>query len=369
MGTIFIKSLYRNIRRNRTVNLMLFLGLFIAVFCISIMLGFAFGQYETVAGYTSYATLSIIPNEDMLSDINDFPALLEELYGKNLANVLYISRNNKESLLIGWQGTSADRWFPYTAGRFFTEQEQNMGEKVAFVSQNQNLSSIDIDGEVYEVIGSGWIEKYNIKIAISDNVKIDIFSSEAEGNDETYIQIIPYKCFTQNSIPILILIHFDFASTKDLLTYSQILQEKYPNTEIYLPNEDSDEILIYQQIQGIIRALILGLIAGITIIQLAHQWGEFYKKELYVYYLCGMERLKCWFILLGHWAIYFIVASITAIAVHKLCFPFLNIIEADYSPQIIPLVIVLILLFGITSIFSFRGVMSHLYSQGQGEAI
>lgn len=372
MYTVFWNSLFRQGKTKSPVSIMLLIGLSVAILCISIMLGYTFGQYETTAGYTSYATLSVVPGVDIGTDIVHFSTWINEQYGDRVANVLYISKTHVNEILIGWQGNTANRWFPYTSGRFFTEQEQLTGENVAFISDNYYtksamIDSVEINRKSYRVVGSGWIEKFNIQTAIAKDCTVNIFWSDTD--EAPYVKIIPYKQFAANNTPDLILVHFDFASTKDLRKYAHEILAIYSDAEIYFPNNNSDDALTAQQISGVVRALMICIIASITLIQLAQLWGDAYKRELYVYHICGLSRWKCMFILLGHWSIFFSTASLAAIVVHMLCFPLLTIVEADYTPQIGPLMIVLVSLYCITAIFSFRGIRNSLYSGSRGDVL
>lgn len=372
MYTVFWNSLFRQGKTKRPVSIMLLIGLSVTILCISLMLGYTFGQYETTAGYTSYATLTVVPGSDIGANVVNFSTWMNEHCENAIANVLYISKTDENEILIGWHGNTANRWFPYTSGRFFTEQEQLTGENVAFISDNYYagaalIDEVDINGEIYKVIGSGWIEKFNIQTAIAKDCPVNIFST---GPDETpYVKIIPYKQFAEHDEPDLILLHFDFASTKDLKKYAREIESVYSDTKIYFPNNNSDDVLTTQQISGVARALMICIIASITLIQLARLWGDTYKSELYVYHICGLNRLKCMLILLGHWTIYFSTASLAAIALHVLWFPFLAIVEADYSPRIGPLMIVLVSLYCITAIFSFREIRRSLYSGSKGDVL
>lgn len=372
MNTVFWNSLFRQGKTKGPVSMMLLIGLSVVILCISIMLGYTFGQYETTAGYTSYATLTVVPGVDIDADIVDFSTWIDDQYGDSVANVLYITKINVNEILVGWQGNSANRWFPYTSGRFFSEQEQLNGENVTFISDNYYTKSavieaVNINGASFRVIGSGWIEKFNIQTAIAKDCPVNIFSSDTD--EAPYVKIIPYKPFTENYSPDLILLHFDFASTRDLEQYANEIITVYSDSEIYFPNNNSDDVLTTQQISGVTRALMICIIASITLIQLARLWGDTYKSELYVYHICGLNRRKCMLILLGHWTIYFSTASLAAIALHILWFPFLTIVEADYAPRIGPLMIVLVSLYCITAIFSFREIRHSLYSGSKGDVL
>ncbi len=173
----------------------------------------------------------------------------------------------------------------------------------------------------------------------------------------------------ENEDPELILVHFDYASRADLRKYQAILGDVYPESSILLPDRNSDEELLSENIRGIVRAAVLGLIAFITIVQLMGQWIGFYRKELAVYHIAGMTRLRCSLLLGGHWTVFFIIASGLAVATHYACLSFLDLVEADYMPAVLPLLIVLGVIYITTILYSVKFVSRVLGIRGGGEAI
>ena len=370
MWHLFVSSLVRHTKETKTVSALLLVGLYIAVLCMSMMLGNAMAQYETTAGRSEYATLTIDPGNSILNDIESFLGKMDSLYGDTLSNILLLSTYSDDTILIGWEGTEGQRWFPFTMGRFFTKEELLRGELIAFVSDSyvqsgHNPDVVSINDMEHQIVGTGWIDEYNIRSGISSEVAGELF-----GNYDPSRQflVVPSKAYFLKEIPDLICIHFDYASRSDLEEYQKLLSGTYLDSSIYLPDLNSNEELVSENIKGIVLATTLGIIACITIIQLMSQWIQFYRKELLVYHTSGLTRTKCTLLLWGHWTVFFVIASSLAIMTHFLSLSFLSIVEANYMPAVIPLLIVLGVIYILTIFYSYKFIMGVLDIQDGGEA-
>ena len=371
MWNLFVKSLIRHAKEAKTVSFLLLLGLYVSVLCMSLMLGYAMGQYETIAGRSEYATLTIEPGNDILTDLNSFINELDQCYGYSISNILLVSRYSDNSVVIGWVGTEGRRWFPFTMGRFFTDEEQANGDNVVFVSDSYVQSGVSSDTVYlyempYRVIGTGWIDVYNIQSAISQNAVFDL--TDVDQNSFNFM-IIPWVPYVESTVPELILVHYDYASNADLIEYQKHLHDIYPESSIHLPTLNSDEELYSENILGIIRACILGLISCITIIQLMSQWIGFYKKELSVYHIAGMTQFKCSLLLSGHWTVFYAIATSLAVTTHYASLSILDIVNANYMPALIPLLIVIGLMFILTIVYCFKYVAKILDIRGGGGSL
>ncbi len=79
-----------------------------------------------------------------------------------------------------------------------------------------------------------------------------------------------------------------------------------------------------------------------------------------------MRKFTCVLLLWGHWAMVFIAGSIAAVLVHILCFPILEVIDADAAPAIGPLLIVLVLVYLATILLTGKKVSDILQIQDKG---
>ena len=370
MWHLFVSSLFRHTKETKTVSALLLVGLYIAVLCMSMMLGNAMAQYETTAGRSEYATLTFDPGVSILNDMESFLKKMEVLYGDTLSNILLLSTCSDDTILIGWEGTEGQRWFPFTMGRFFTKEELLEGELTAFVSDSyvqsgNNPDVVPIHDMSFQIIGTGWIDEYNIRSGISSEVAGELFGTY---DPSRKFLIVPAKLYFAKEIPELICIHFDYASRADLIEYQKSLEGNYPDSSIYLPDLNSNKELISENIKGIVLATTLGVIACITIIQLMSQWIQFYRKEMIVYHTSGLTRAKCTLLLWGHWTVFFVIASCLAIMTHFISLSFLSIVEANYMPAVPSLLIVLGAIYILTLLFSYKFIMGVLDIQDGGEA-
>ena len=354
MFKIVYNSFLRRIRQNKAMIAMLLCGLVVSSFCISIMLGLAVGQYHLSTGGNIYATLTIEPGKSTAQGSTQVSQYAEEIAETGVANMLCLTQLSDNHILIGWQGTGGSYWFPITSGSFFTEHEQNTGAPVAFISDSyqkdhMNAQELSLGDRDYSVIGSGWIVPYNFTSALSSQADAQIFPSNEEDQDvEPYITIIPFSFYTEEFEPSLILLHFNSATHSQLENYANALSAKFPDSRVYLPDRNSDDLLTENQVLYGRLGMLLCAIASITIILLMSEWLSLYRKELYVYHLCGMTKGKCLILIYCHWFILVAIGAVIAVALHYLAFPLLQYVNADYPPQ--------------TGIFFFSLVLFYIFT-------
>lgn len=353
---MFLSSFVRQFRRDSSVVLMLLAGNVVAVLCISIMLGLGVGQYRMVTENNAYATLTIDLGEETISTIETFPERLSDVVGDNVFNVLYMSQLSDNHILIGWQGTDAQRWFPITSGRFFSREDQENGERYAVISdslQKNNLQQREftIGNNQYDLVGTGWIVAHNISLALSSQSEIILFSNDTNLPDP-YFTIIPYKCYLEEFKPVQVLVHFSESTYSDLSTYANVLSTEFPDCKVFLPDRNSDFVLPENLLAYGFLGLLLSLISCITIFQLMREWLKGYRKEIYVYYLLGMSKVRCLMFVYGHWAVHYLASTLVAISVHYLAFPYLESVYANYPPVPSALMVLLGIIFTLSIIFS-----------------
>lgn len=375
MFTIICTSFCRQLRLNKAMIAMLLCGLIISSFCISVMLGLAIGQYHLSTGGNVYATLTIDPGETTAQCVDELTRYASEIADAGVANLICLTPLSKDYILIGWKGTGGDYWFPITSGTFFSQYDQQNSAKVAFVSdsyqkEHMNSTCITIGMQDYTIIGSGWIVPYNFVSAISSYSDVQIFDEiEGENLQEPSVSIIPLECYLQEFVPTQILLHFTSATYSQLSDYAKLLTQRFPDSSVYLPDLNSDSILNQNQtFYGGLGLLLCG-IAGITIILLMSEWIELYRKELYVYYLCGMTKLKCAVLLYSHWLMLVFIGATIAVSIHYLLFPILTYVNADYPPQIYIFVKTILLFYLATVVCSVRTAMRKFMFSGKGEVI
>lgn len=365
-------SFRRRIRQNKAMIAMLLCGLVVASFCISVMLGLAVGQYHLSTGGNIYATLTIEPGEDAAQGSPQVSQYAEEIAETGVDNMLCLTQLSDNHILIGWQGTGGSYWFPITSGSFFSEFDQQTNAQIAFISDSyqkdhMNEQEIRVRNHTYSIIGSGWIVPYNFRAALSSQADTQIFpDNEGDEYVEPYITIIPFSFYTEEFEPSLILLHFNRATYSQLENYANALSAKFPDSRVYLPDRNSDDLLTENQVLYGRLGMLLCAIASITIILLMSEWLALYRKELYVYHLCGMTKGKCLILIYSHWFILVAIGAVIAVALHYLAFPLLQYVNADYPPQTGIFLFSLVLFYILTVACSARNAAKQMKSGWKG---
>ena len=365
---IFGHVLKKHISMNPVISGLLLSGVVICVYCISIMLGLAVGQYQLATCSNTEASLTIDIDGKNGVNMDELSAYLNSISKKGMVNVLYFTRLESKKILVGWDGTKGNNWFPITSGNFFNKEEQVAGEYVGFVSDNMKNAiagsgSFEAGEHTYEVIGMGWIVPWSFASARSSQSQIDILGEEA--GEKMQYMLIPYKCYKEEFQPEQILAQFNYASYEDLQKYAEKIQDMFPSMQVYLPDSNSDDVLEEGRTQYEILAFLLCMIAGITVIRLMAEWITTYKKEITVLWLCGMPKVRCMLLIYGHWLLYYGVGSIIAIILQYLTFPLLQYVYGNAFPMPDSLIYILAVMFGFSIFCTLRpmGKVVRLYTK------
>lgn len=365
MLSLVISSLKRQIINNKSVVVMLLVGLIISFLCISVMSGLAVGQYRMHTGYNTYATLTIDPGSYTKENVQLITDFVLDLSNDGISNMLLLSPYEENLFLVGWYGTSGNKWFPITTGRFFTRGEQEEATRVAFISDSlqkeyADQTQINIGTATYDIIGNGWIAPNNFNAAISGKSGVQLFLPDSTSQN-TYFAIIPYRCYIKEFKPSLIMVHFNAATYNELETYASKIAAKFPDSSTHLPMKNSDDVRSQSQLQYGVVGIMLCIIAGITVLQLMAEWIDSYRSEIYVYRLSGMKKVQCLCLVYGHWLVYFVLGTIVAVTLHYCAFPLLQIVHANYLPDTSVLCVSLLALYLASCLYSYKrisGVMA-----------
>ena len=366
---IFYHILKKHMNLNRGVSCLLFVGIVVCVYCISIMLGMAAGQYRLSKRSNTHATLTIDVGPQSCKEAGEISSYLKDMSKYGMVNILYFTDINEKSILIGWEGTKGSTWFPITSGRFFNENEQENGELVGFVSDNIEKESLyegtfEIGANRYSIIGMGWIVPWSFAAAKSSRSNINVIGEGIDDREVKYM-IIPFKCYAEEFEPKQIMAQFNNASHEDLVNYAKKIQDRFPDLQVYLPDNNSDDVLEDSTNQYSIIAMILCVIAGITVIRLMSEWIMTYKKEISVMWLCGMTKLRCMLMIYGHWLLYYCIGSIVAVFLQYISFPLLKFVYADAFPLTGSLLYILLVMFILSVICTINTMkeMLRLYTK------
>lgn len=348
---------------HKYASFLLLSGVVVCIYCISVMFGVANGIYDLANSNNRNATITVDVGEETGQNIGEIDEYVSKMSKKGILNVIYFTTVSKKQILIGWKGTEARMWFPITVGRFFDSREQENAQKVAFVSDSwkskYNKNEIEIDGESFKIIGAGWIVPWNFGAAVSSESSLKLFEEDdteikySTDDDMEYV-IIPFKCYEEKYVPEQIFIHLQGVTHSQLINYVNELSDKFPDSHFYMPDTNTDEILQENQIRYGKMAVVLCLIAGITVIRVMSEWIKFYKKDTYTLRLCGMTRLKSIMIIYGHWSMYYVLGSIIAIFLHYKTFPLLSLIYGDKFPNVYTFITALVTVYAVSVICTLR---------------
>lgn len=360
MSSLFLSSLRRQFVNRKAVSMMLFIGVVVSVFCISVMSGLAVGQYRMHTGYNTYATLTIEPGSHTKENVQNITDFVLDLSNEGISNILLLSPYEENLFLVGWYGTGGNRWFPITTGRFFTAGEQEKATRVAFISdslqkKHADQTQINIGTATYDIIGNGWIAPNNFDAAISGKSGVQLFLPDSTSQN-TYFAIIPYRCYIEEFEPSLILVHFNAATYDELEMYANKIATKLPDSTTHLPRKNSDDVRSQAQLQYGVLGIMLCIIAGITVLQLMEEWIDSYRSEIYVYRLFGMKKMQCLCMVYGHWLVYFVLGTIVAVTLHYCAFPLLQTVYANYLPDAFVLCASLLALYLVSCLYSYKRI-------------
>ena len=124
ISMIFGHVLKKHISMNPVISGLLLSGVVICVYCISIMLGLAVGQYQLATCSNTEASLTIDIDGKNGVNMDELSAYLNSISKKGMVNVLYFTRLESKKILVGWDGTKGNNWFPITSGNFLTKRNR-----------------------------------------------------------------------------------------------------------------------------------------------------------------------------------------------------------------------------------------------------
>lgn len=351
---LFWHILKKYISEYKAITILLVLGIIVCVYSISVMLGIAVGQYRLATSSNTYATVTVDVGTNTAADVERFSEYIEMISDGEIVNELFFTGLSDGDILIGWSGQEAQNWFPVMSGDFFTEEEQEKGADMAFVSSSikdkiGEKDSVSVGNREYLIKGVGWIIPWSFQVAISASSQTRVIREDATEFDTDFI-ILPFNRYKREFKPQQVLIQFKNASYSDLQEYVTTLEQKFTDCSVYMPDINSDEVLCENQKRYGLIAVILCVIAGVTVVRLMSEWISLYKKEVYVLWLCGMSRIKCLLMIYGHWALYYVWGSLIAVMLHYASFPVLKHIYGDSLPVYSTILIILSLMFILTII-------------------
>lgn len=358
-------SIKRKIKTDLITTLLLIACLTSALFCISVLLGYAQNTYLSERGINYSSTVTV--DSDMSLDNAEIIADVEKINkqcGNKIANALYIAGSDDNVIVIGWYGNKISNWFPTTSSRFFTSEETAGCENVVYMpyvehtyaddgSVSQQLirrigETVILDGEKYKIIETGWITADTFISSISSRSSQQLFSEQSKRDAK--IRIIPYSTFMKKYRPSLILLHFQDMSYEELTQCCEMITKDSSLGPAYPPDTDSGQMLRSEKAQELIIALFLTSLAGITIIQLMNQWLRNNRKQYMIYMICGLSELQTLALTAAEWFAVFTVGVCLAELLHlSLLKPF-SYLGAGHMPALSDILITAALLYGLSTL-------------------
>ncbi len=364
-GYVLVKlyiSCIRNAFKNKLLLLFVLLSMTAAMLCVNITLASAQHEYESTLGINYFSTITISASKEFAEN-EDIYDTLTSLFPNDLNNVLYITKTPDNSTLIGWQGYNITNWFAHVDGRFFSYDEVENNEKAVYITFDEYGAliksgvlddGINIDGENYKIVGSGFFTPWNFMFSISEESPQQIFISEIS-RDYSF-RIIPYTTFFQSYSPELILVHFDDVTRSQLKEKAEILKECFSEAVVTLTGENSNEYLFNQKaVRGSI-GVILSLLIYISVIGIMQEWLKINSKRYYVFALCGARQSKIVSLILLEWLTYLTVAALMALGIQYCLLPFLTTLRAGYMPTFTEVLVHLITFYLFIVLFSLKNI-------------
>lgn len=339
-------SMFHANKNKQLFSIFVILSIGISMLCIHVTLATARNEYESSLNINYLSSIAIsLKNEKTELNIDK---TLQDSYKDELLNVLFLTKTEDGTTLIGWYGYKQTSWFPHMEGRFFSYDEYKKKKNVVYVDDEEYVSlsekeqkEIKIDGVNYEIIGSGSIGSFNLRAAISPESDQTILQSENE-NDYLF-RIIPSSVFVEKYSPELVFVQFNNPSYKELEEKCNELETLFPHATVTMPKDNSDSFLLIEKLKRSSAGIFLAICVTISTIGIMMEWVSMSKNTIYTYLLCGASKKKVAFSIYAEWIFYYILALFFALILQKILSKFLSMIGAQFLPDWQDLVIEFIL--------------------------
>ena len=373
MIKLVVWSLKRSIKAHWEMALFIVISVAAALFCVNILLGYAQTKYLISTGINYYSTLTIVDQGEMsvLEKVQSF--VEENIVSENtdfqISNCLYFTVTEENIGVIGWHGDKQTRWFPHMSGMFFTEEQMKEGQNVIYLTSAEYMELEDkqwlrMDGVDYEIIGTGWIVDRNFMIAISEESSQKVFverenkayATELEGLAYVY-RVIPYAAYVDRYEPDLMFLQFEYITNRQLRAVMDRLNSEFPQLDITMPAENSDEERDEQKRIYGIRGAILACLVWLILIIVVREWISVNRRGYRIFRICGAKRWQISGMLLLELGILFLVGMILALLSQKLCLKGLGHLNVKDMPTVAEAVLTALALYVLTCMASARKIV------------
>lgn len=327
-------------KRKRTVIVMA-VGMTICVFCILVSLGHVQSDYANMQTLSDYSALTFDPGSETLERIDDLISFSTSLSPRGLNNFILICPQGNGKYIVGWKGEGIGKWFAPGTGRFFTQEEQEEGAHVAYVSscilkRLEDPTKIEVDGELYSIIGDTWLTMATFLVPASQQSNIQLYQDGDESVpilDRYEYIILPYKVFLEKYQPVQIYIHFFEGSVSSMKRYQKKLQQQFPDSAVYLPDANINDYLNSISLEYSIWSMIFVTAALLTLFQNISWWIKLCREDISVFYENGLTREKCCRSILIQIVAFFVIGFICALLLYLITSPFLEKIYIQGMPS------------------------------------
>ena len=316
-----------------------------ALFCINAMLGYVETYYRGMRTSNSYSTLTIVSSCDKEIPVEEIKAYIRGEEGMEIRNILNISLLPEQICLIGWEGYGQTKWFPHVSGSFFTEEQVVQSENVIYITSDEYATlddtknnHLEMDGENYKIIGTGWMVEKNFMDAIGESSQQTIFQEMKGGGiyyGERYkYRIIPYTTFNERYTPGLVFVQMESASYRQIQELTERLTVKYPGLDVAMPRNDSDEYRAERLKNDSKYILLLAVLLWVTMVNMVREWILLNRNGYRVLGICGATKGRVKRLVLLELFLFVLLGEVIALVAQKAVLSSVGLPGVEQMPRL-----------------------------------
>ena len=371
MFSFFIRSIAFQLRKERSVIFLFVLGICVCILCVLSTMGNFGYSANNIIKQKEYSTITFNPDENTAKNARAVIDYADSLSRQGLYNVILVTPLGEGKYVLGWLGYGYDFWMAPSSGRFFSEEEQQKGQNVAYVSECivnhlEDPNYLNLDEETYQIIGSTFIVNHDFFYVVPEESEVQLFfdgSQEKDIFNQYEFVILPYETYMRRYQPQQILIQYYDGTPRNMQHYEKKLRDRFPESTAYKPDHVADETLDAFSQRHEVLAYIFCIAAGLTLIQLISEWMKIYQEDFAIYYLVGLSSRRIIGILYLQIFVYLVIGAVLGFFLFALLSPYLaalhigNIYYMDTVLKVIGAVMIFIYIcFSVLVLFEFRVV-------------
>ena len=294
-------SIKKSVASHKGVTLFILLSISAALFCINAMLGYVETEYRDMRVMNSYSALTIVSTRNEEIPVEEIKAYIRGEEDLEIRNILNICLLPDEICLIGWEGYEQTKWFPHMTGHFFTEEQVAQAENVIYITSDEYATLADVknnrlemDGETYQIVGTGWMVEKNFMDAVGTDSQQTIFQEKKGGGiyyGERYkFRIVPYTTFNERYTPEMVLVQMESSSYRQIQELAERLTFKYPGLNVAMPRNDSGEYRAERLKNDSKYIMLLVVLLWVTTVSVVREWILLNRNGYRVLGICGATK-------------------------------------------------------------------------------